>query len=94
MRFRISLELGGSNSVRNLWPQSYQTAPRNAHVKDKLENRLQTDVCSGKLNIKATQQGITTGLPATQNVMSVCDRVAIVSILSRPASREQQGKQS
>jgi len=32
----ISLELGGSNSIRNLWPQSYITKPLNAHVKDKL----------------------------------------------------------
>src|SRR5579859_3823890 len=36
----ISLELGGSNRLKNLWPQSYKTHPWNAHVKDKLENRL------------------------------------------------------
>ena len=36
----ISLELGGSNSIRNLWPQSYKTKPWNAHVKDELENHL------------------------------------------------------
>jgi len=54
----ISLELGGSNSVRNLWPQSYQTSPWNAHVKDQLENRLHADVCSGKLNLTAAQQDI------------------------------------
>jgi hypothetical protein len=36
----ISLELGGSNSISNLWPQSYVTMPWNAHVKDKLENYL------------------------------------------------------
>src|SRR6266850_3699573 len=29
----ISLELGGSNSRKNLWPQSYITKPYNAHVK-------------------------------------------------------------
>lgn len=61
----ISLELGGSNSVRNLWPQSYKTSPWNAHVKDKLENRLHADVCSGKLDLKAAQQEIATGQPAT-----------------------------
>jgi len=54
----ISLELGGSNSVRNLWPQSYKTSPWNAHVKDKLENRPHADVCSGKLDLKAAQQDI------------------------------------
>ncbi len=35
----ISLELGGSNSISNLWPQSY-LGQWNAHEKDKLENRL------------------------------------------------------
>src|SRR5262245_25340525 len=36
----ISLELGGSNSIKNLWPQSYVTSPYNAHKKDVLENKL------------------------------------------------------
>jgi hypothetical protein len=36
----ISLELGGSNDPKNLWPESYYTRPFNAHVKDKLEDRL------------------------------------------------------
>jgi len=43
----ISLELGGSNSIRNLWPQSYLTQPLNAHVKDQLENKLHALVCKG-----------------------------------------------
>ena len=36
----ISLELGGSNDPKNLWPESYLSDPYNAHVKDKLENRM------------------------------------------------------
>jgi hypothetical protein len=40
----ISLELGGSNSISNLWPQSYITVPFNAHVKDRLENKLAANV--------------------------------------------------
>jgi hypothetical protein len=36
----ISLELGGSNDIRNLWPESFDTQPWNAHAKDRLENRL------------------------------------------------------
>jgi hypothetical protein len=35
----ISLELGGSNSISNLWPQAY-FIEWNARVKDRLENRL------------------------------------------------------
>ena len=54
----ISLELGGSNSARNLWPQSYKTQPLNAHVKDALENRLHALACSGKITLQQAQQAI------------------------------------
>jgi len=36
----ISLELGGANTIENLWPQSYNTSPWNAHVKDRLEDHM------------------------------------------------------
>ena len=36
----ISLELGGSNDIKNLWPQAYLSLPYNAHIKDKLEDRM------------------------------------------------------
>lgn len=54
----ISLELGGSNSIRNLYPESYKTQPLNAHVKDKLENRLHALACSGKMTFQEAQQAI------------------------------------
>lgn len=54
----ISLELGGSNRPKNLWPQPYNTHPWNAHVKDKLENELHREVCSGQLDLKTAQQWI------------------------------------
>jgi hypothetical protein len=47
----ISLELGGSNDPRNLWPESYDSQPWNAHVKDHLENTLHALVCSGKVSL-------------------------------------------
>jgi hypothetical protein len=53
----ISLELGGSNSIRNLWPESY-TGPWNAHIKDKLENQLHSLVCSGKVDLATAQHAI------------------------------------
>lgn len=56
----ISLELGGSNDISNLWPQSYVTQPWNAHVKDHLENRLHALVCAGKLNLGDAQHAIAT----------------------------------
>jgi hypothetical protein len=39
-----SLDLGGSNDPKNLWPESYYTEQFNAHVKDKLEDRLAANV--------------------------------------------------
>lgn len=51
----ISLELGGSNSVTNLWPQSYESQPFNAHVKDKLEDRLHSEVCHGQITLQHAQ---------------------------------------
>jgi len=56
----ISLELGGSNDIANLWPQSYMASPLNAHVKDKLENRLHALVCSGRISIETAQKAIAT----------------------------------
>ena len=56
----ISLELGGSNSIKNLWPQSYKTQPWNAHVKDALEDELHRLVCAGQLDLKTAQHDIST----------------------------------
>ena len=55
----ISLELGGSNSIKNLWPESYH-GPWNAHIKDRLENELHRRVCSGALDLKEAQREIST----------------------------------
>ena len=54
----ISLEIGGSNSIKNLWPESYLTEPWNARVKDKLENRLHRLVCAGTMSLKEAQDAI------------------------------------
>ena len=54
----IPLSLGGSNSTKNLWPESYLTSPWNAHVKDQLEYKLLTLVRAGKVDMKAAQQAI------------------------------------
>ena len=60
----ISLELGGSNSIRNLYPESFQTQPLNAHVKDQLENRLHDLACSGKITLQEAQQAISSNWTA------------------------------
>ncbi|WP_347989100.1 hypothetical protein [Methylomonas sp. AM2-LC] len=54
----ISLELGGSNSIKNLWPESFVTEPLNAHVKDQLENKLHELICADQLPVTQAQQEI------------------------------------
>jgi hypothetical protein len=54
----IPLELGGSNSIKNLWPESHRTSPWNAQVKDRLEGKLHALVCGGQLDLKTAQQAI------------------------------------
>lgn len=54
----ISLELGGSNDIENLWPQSYTNKEWNAHDKDKLENRLHKLVCFGAIPLEQAQREI------------------------------------
>lgn len=53
----IPLELGGSNSIRNLWPEAYDLV-WGAHVKDQLENRLHEMVCQGSVPMETAQQWI------------------------------------
>ena len=54
----VSLELGGANDIKNLWPQSYCGSPYNAHIKDKLENELHQRVCKNEMTLKAAQDCI------------------------------------
>ncbi len=56
----ISLELGGSNAVENLWPQAFGGQPYNAIVKDRLERELHRRVCSGQMTLAGAQAQIRT----------------------------------
>jgi hypothetical protein len=55
--YLITPELGGSGSIRNLWPQPY-SAVWNAHVKDDLEDRLHGLVCAGQVDLATAQREI------------------------------------
>lgn len=60
----ISLELGGSNDIKNLWPQSYTTTPYNARIKDGIENTLHAMVCKGEIPLTQAQHEIATDWPS------------------------------
>jgi hypothetical protein len=53
----ISLELGGSNDIANLYPEAY--GGRNgARVKDAFENELKGKICAGELKLRLAQRMI------------------------------------
>jgi hypothetical protein len=59
----IPLEIGGNpNDPKNLWPESYDPSipDGGAHYKDKVENYLHDQVCSGRMPLAQAQQAIAT----------------------------------
>lgn len=50
----ISLELGGSNDIANLWPEPAEPRP-GFHEKDKVENYMHDQVCSGTVTLQQAQ---------------------------------------
>jgi len=56
----ISLELGGAPSAEaNLWPEPYNS-PEGARVKDVIENKLHSLVCTGSISLATAQRVIAT----------------------------------
>jgi hypothetical protein len=51
----ISLELGGSNDIANLWPEPAEPTP-GFHQKDKVENYLHQQVCNGAMSLQDAQE--------------------------------------
>jgi hypothetical protein len=64
----VSLELGGSNDISNLWPEAASPKP-GFHEKDKVENYLHDQVCSGAIALKQAQIEIATNWLAVYNRM-------------------------
>ena len=58
--YLIAPELGGSDDIRNVWPQPYSAAVWNSHLKDALEGRLHDLVCSGQISLATAQRDIAT----------------------------------
>jgi hypothetical protein len=51
----ISLELGGSNAIGNLWPELNDHPHGYLNSKDILENRLHALLCTGKVSLRSAQ---------------------------------------
>ena len=65
----VPLELGGNNDIANLWPEAAYPAP-GFHEKDKVENYLHDQVCSGAIPMKEAQIEIATNWLAVYHRMS------------------------
>lgn len=65
----VSLELGGSNDIANLWPELASPTP-GFHQKDQVENYLHSQVCSGQLDLAKAQQEISTNWLAVYSQMN------------------------
>jgi hypothetical protein len=59
----VSLELGGSNEIANLYPERALAHP-GYHVKDVLENKLHALVCAGSMTLASARRGIATNWQA------------------------------
>lgn len=46
----VSLELGGLNDIKNLWPQRYEPRP-GAREKDVVETHLKKEICKGVITL-------------------------------------------
>jgi hypothetical protein len=64
----VSLELGGSNDISNLWPEAASPKP-GFHEKDKVENYLHDQVCAGGISLQQAQIEIATNWLAVYNQM-------------------------
>ena len=62
----VSLELGGSNDISNLWPEAAYPTP-GFHQKDSVENKLHDEVCAGTISLSQAQQQIATNWLAVYN---------------------------
>jgi hypothetical protein len=56
--YLINPQLGGTNDVRNLWPEPYGSTVWNAHAKDALEDRLHHMVCEKQIDLASAQREI------------------------------------
>jgi hypothetical protein len=64
----VSLELGGSNSIANLWPEAASPQP-GFHQKDMVENYLHGQLCSGHISLQQAQREISTNWLAVYHAM-------------------------
>ena len=56
--YLVNPQLGGTNDLRNLWPEPYSNAKWNARAKDELERHLHQMVCDRTVDLAVAQREI------------------------------------
>jgi hypothetical protein len=56
--YLVTPDLGGTADIRNLWPQPFSNTVWNARVKDQLEERLHSMVCTGEIDVATAQHDL------------------------------------
>lgn len=56
--YLITPGLGGTDDIRNLWPEPHYDTAWNSYAKDQLEERLHHMVCTGELDLSIAQRQI------------------------------------
>jgi Putative zinc-finger len=56
--YLISPGLGGTDDIRNLWPEPRYNTTWNSFVKDQLEDYLHASVCRGKISLANAQKDV------------------------------------
>ena len=88
--FLITPALGGSDSLRNLWPEPYFHTSWNAYVKDALEDHFHTMVCGGKMDLPTAQREIAQNwVAAYQKYFHTRAPLATYSVLLLPETLAQ-----
>jgi hypothetical protein len=54
----VPLGIGGADIRENLWPESRDTQPWNANLKDRLESYLHVEICAGHIDADQAQREI------------------------------------
>jgi anti-sigma factor RsiW len=58
--YLVTPGLGGSDNLRNLWPEPHEGTIWNSYAKDQLEDHLHHLVCSGQVSLATAQHDIET----------------------------------
>jgi hypothetical protein len=89
--YLIAPGLGGTEDIRNLWPEPSTSSTWNARKKDALEERLHQLVCEGQLDLETAQKAIATDWITAYEKYCRSDTLAGAPVALRREAAEEAG---